>query len=513
MPAARTGDCGLKRREARRAPANDAAGRRQGAALWLAAVLDPRGPWLIPLLLLVAARAVAWAILPIASEDAYITFRYARNFASGYGLVYNPGEVVMGFTSPLWTLWLALGYAANVDPLTWTRGTTLLADAVTLLVAVFLLRRHASAASAWAFGIFFAVWPYFSVVAVSGMENSLMLALIALGTVLASARHPLAGPVLALLALVRPEGLAVAAFIALFAAWRDRIIALLGAASGWIAIALYYGSAIPHSVLAKSQIYGTPGPWAGRHWWEWLLPMALGRWPVTGEGNMMMPLGVVVAPAAVVGAIVLWRARSTPLARLVAGALVVWAGYAVLGVAYFYWYMVVPLAGIALAAAVGLPHVVKGRAIPIAMLLFVLGTWSIARVLYVGRTQNEYFAFGGVATWLADRAAPGEKLMLEPIGIIGYRVPAIVVDEVGLVSPEVARRRLGGAGWYTDIASAEQPEWLVIRSSVRAGDAAFAGRGAPFRSATERDSLFARYERRFVSDPGRGDLEVWRRVR
>jgi hypothetical protein len=506
----------VKKRDAR-SPAAPTIGARaaagHGPGFRVADLLDARAPYLLPLVLLAISRIVAWLTLPIASEDAYITFRYAKNLASGYGLVYNPGEQVMGFTSPLWALWTALGFVLRQDPLIWTRATSLAGDAITLWIAVMLLRRHASNASAWTFGLFFATWPYFAVVAMSGMENSAMLTLIALAAALGERRHPATGPVLALLALARPEGAAVALLLAFRASWRDRIVAAALAIAAFGALTAFYGSAIPQSLLAKSQIYGTPGVWAGRHWWEWLFPMALGRWPVSGEGNMMMPLAVVFAPAFVVGAIRLWRARATALAWFAAGALAVWAGYAVLGVAYFYWYMVVPLAGIALVAAVGLPHVVRGKAIPIACLLFILGTWSIARVLYVGRTQNEFFSFGGVSTWLADQTRPGEKIMLEPIGIIGYRSPLVVIDEVGLVSPAVARRRLQGPGWYTDVARLERPEWLVIRSSVRGGAESFAGRGAPFRSPAERDTLFAHYERRYVADPGRVDLEVWRRFR
>lgn len=40
-------------------------------------------------------------------DDAYITFRYARNIALGYGFVYNIGEHFLGTTTPLFTLLLA----------------------------------------------------------------------------------------------------------------------------------------------------------------------------------------------------------------------------------------------------------------------------------------------------------------------------------------------------------------------------------------------------------------------
>src|SRR5580700_1207941 len=42
-------------------------------------------------------------------DDAYITFRYAANLARGFGLVFNPGERVLGTTSPLFTFILAAG--------------------------------------------------------------------------------------------------------------------------------------------------------------------------------------------------------------------------------------------------------------------------------------------------------------------------------------------------------------------------------------------------------------------
>ena len=40
-------------------------------------------------------------------DDAFISFRYARNLLEGHGLVFNPGERVEGYTNFLWTLELA----------------------------------------------------------------------------------------------------------------------------------------------------------------------------------------------------------------------------------------------------------------------------------------------------------------------------------------------------------------------------------------------------------------------
>ncbi|TET83600.1 MAG: hypothetical protein E3J37_05110, partial [Anaerolineales bacterium] len=44
---------------------------------------------------------------PRTIDDAYITFRYAQNLLAGNGLVYNPGEAVLGTTTPIYALLMA----------------------------------------------------------------------------------------------------------------------------------------------------------------------------------------------------------------------------------------------------------------------------------------------------------------------------------------------------------------------------------------------------------------------
>lgn len=49
-------------------------------------------------------------------DDAYISFRYARNLVRGAGLVMNPGERVEGVTNFLWTVLFAPVIALGLDP-------------------------------------------------------------------------------------------------------------------------------------------------------------------------------------------------------------------------------------------------------------------------------------------------------------------------------------------------------------------------------------------------------------
>ncbi|MGH7729830.1 MAG: hypothetical protein ACRENJ_01100 [Candidatus Eiseniibacteriota bacterium] len=467
--------------------------------------IRPVEPFLIPLVLLLAARGLLWLMLPAATEDAYITFRYARNFAVGSGLIYNPGERVMGFTSPLWTLWCAVGWNLSASPVDWARLWGVLGDAVTLVVSAVMLRRHAGRAAAWCFAWFFAGWPYFSMVAISGMETSAMLTLVVLAAAFVERRSVLGGPALAALALMRPEGIAAAAVIALGARWRDRAVALALAGLGVAALWIYYGSPIPQSMLAKATIYGHPGPLPGRYWWDWLIPFPIDGPPKMTEGVHLFVLSVLVAPAIVMGLPVLWRARRTALGLAAGAGLVVWLGYALLGVAYFFWYLAVPLAGLLLVATAGVPRVVRGPPIYLSAALLVIGMWGVAGPFYMARAKFELHSFGRAADYLAAHARPGEKIFLEPIGLIGYRNPLVVVDEVGLVSPAVTRRRAQGPGWYSDVVAEQRPDWLVVRRPMLSGGATFAGRWAPLRDAAELDSLTARYPVATTIAPESGD--------
>ncbi len=76
-------------------------------------------------------------------DDAMISMRYAKNFAAGNGLVWNPGgERVEGFTNPLWTLYMA---ALHLVPLATTKISALVqaSAAVFLLLNLFVVRKLA----------------------------------------------------------------------------------------------------------------------------------------------------------------------------------------------------------------------------------------------------------------------------------------------------------------------------------------------------------------------------------
>ena len=157
--------------------------------------------------------------------------------------------------------------------------------------------------------------------------------------------------------------------------------------------------------------------------------------------------------------------------------------------------------------------------IVIALIALLAGMWTLQPDLYRGRTQTEYDSFMRTANVLSANAEPGQSLMLEPIGIVGYSLmgerPVRIIDEVGLVSPEVSRRRRQGPGWYSDLVAEKHPDWLAVRRSTLENQLGFAGTGVPFRNQAERDSLIAHYTKVAMVDSlsGENAILVLRRAR
>ena len=73
-------------------------------------------------------------------DDAFISFRYARNLVEGKGLVWNPGERVEGYTNFLWTLLMAVPFALGLDPVRFAHGCGLLLFLASLGAAYGLAR-------------------------------------------------------------------------------------------------------------------------------------------------------------------------------------------------------------------------------------------------------------------------------------------------------------------------------------------------------------------------------------
>jgi len=108
-----------------------------------------------------------------AADDAFITFRYARNLANGAGVTWNPGEPpVEGYSNFLWMLVTAAGLRLHLNPLTVARTAAILCYAGSLVLVRALARRAgASPQHANLPVILFAAVPAFAYWTVSGLET------------------------------------------------------------------------------------------------------------------------------------------------------------------------------------------------------------------------------------------------------------------------------------------------------------------------------------------------------
>ncbi len=188
---------------------------------------------------------------PFACEDAYITYRFARNLAEGHGPVFNPEERVEGYSNFLWMAGISLLYAAGLDPAACSRVLGVLFNTLTLLLVWYLPRRFCAVRGAWSLlgPLLYILFFPFQFFAFAGLETSLysfFLVLLPATVVWArdrASRFCCAAALFVLLALTRPEGILFFIFYCVFLLWatRCRPAALRPYLPGLGAFVLAYG--------------------------------------------------------------------------------------------------------------------------------------------------------------------------------------------------------------------------------------------------------------------------------
>lgn len=237
-----------------------------------------RGAWIAGLAAVAAVAAFhVLYYFPRAVDDMYIFLRYADNLVHGRGLVYNPGERVEGFSSPVWVLLLALGAPFGGVGVGWSKLLAV-ASLAALFAGIdrFARERLALGAPAALLACAFAALnSYLISWSLWGLETPLFLALLLWTAVLAGRvaegagrRDRIAlGVVAGLFALSRPEAplflAALGAAAALEplrpAAIRERLarlrlpgLAALAPLLAWLLFRrAYYGLWWPHTYYAK----------------------------------------------------------------------------------------------------------------------------------------------------------------------------------------------------------------------------------------------------------------------
>jgi hypothetical protein len=477
---------------------------------------------------LVFSFSTAFAIFTNhAWEDYYITYRCSKNLAAGQGLVYTQGERVHAFTSPLGVLIPALlckvsGNASDELVLWLFRilSAAALATAACLLALVARSLALSWIPAAFLIGMF-ALDVKTVDFSINGMETGILMLFLGLllNALIAPGRFPALqlGISIGGLMWTRPDsfvyigGLVVGFLLfndkSLLAANRRGLIKVFVKACliaallylPWIVWAWhYYGSPIPHTVVAK----GLSKQWAptdlftnlllypvlsvfykGAFAAAFLPPYAIGEWPYW--------LTFWSRALAWSSAIAWIFPRLKGPFRAISFSLMVGGYYLdVINPFPYPWYLPVctlfsifVLSGILKQWTDWNWRFISMRAAPTPLQSnsklipkgFVILALTISLVLTVSaawqlRVQQKVIEEGNrkqIGLWLARNAASkSDTVFLEPLGYIGFFSQLKMLDYPGLCSPEIvaARKKLGSdkaAGLIREV----KPIWIVFRTA------------------------------------------------
>lgn len=405
--------------------------------------------------------AAWWAQAPLTLDDAFISYRYARNLVQGQGLVFNYGEFVEGYTNFLWVLIAALALLLKLDPFLVTRVLGLLAYGLGMLFCAQALyasapRRLSSLLSLLFLGVL--ILPQGLLAAAgSGLETAfvgLLGILLGLSTFVWPERYQRAHIVTALVALLLPltrldAVLPVVAAGLLF--WLERLPKGFVAASlrttmhfllpalGLIAYLIwkwfYYGELLPNTYYAK-----------GGDLWSWEQGLAYLQAFLASN-----PLAAALLPLAILGACAgehpAWR-RFAQYALLVVVLRCIYV--AKVGgdfMQYRFVWETWPL--LVCASALGI-----GRIAALASPLWLLPVIGLCLLLCLQPTtldgkfgqqwpdEMDRYAREGTRVGKALAASLPKDTVIATtlVGTLGYYTELTIVDQWGLTDPQIARR-------------------------------------------------------------------------
>lgn len=393
-------------------------------------------------------------------DDAFITLRYARNFAEGRGFVYNEGETLLGASSPFFGL--ILGVLARVtggDPLTFANWISAFSLAVAGWYAFRLVDRDFGFFAASVTGISVVINPFL----ISTWGGEWLVAIAAMA---------------AALYYYRTADM-VSCAVALSLAVVLRAEAVLGAS-------LIFGHALitrrPHVLRALIVSASIGSVWAVLSWLAIgrVIPTTLGTKIALGQSGLFTPF--------MTGARTLATQYMSD-SRLLAIPLLAWPGgfyalikqravwsviglwliahvafYSVLQLGFYHWYLVPIVFGLSLAVGPGLsairayvPLVISSRFVATVVSTSMMLAFSAALITGELRSTRYWIRikpdpreelYGRVGAWLADHTPSEASVAYVEIGRIGYYSRRPIVDQMGLVTDGVADKvAVSDFGW------------------------------------------------------------------
>ncbi len=404
----------------------------------------------------VLVAGVTWFFLlfrDLRHDDAYITFQYARNVATGQGWVFNPGDRVLGTTSPLQTLLLATGWWLAGDALPTLAnllGSIALGFQALLL---YLLVRESAPVTAALLGLL-ALAGFNDSAGWLPLETNLISALVLAGIwTMHTGRMRACGVALGLGFLCRYEAALLTPILVLQSLvvrrrvpWGTLVVALAVVAPWLVFSHLYFGSIFPHTLSAKSGLT----PFA--EYLRRFTVRALGYpWRALRDAQQIaVPMLWVSAVLWLSGAVfILARARQLlPLLLYAVGLLIAYASIGPLWNEA--WHLNLPLLACNVAFVLGLVGWVDALAThrwTIGLRVALAGAGAVMVVLWGMETYRfseaypslvwwglRHERYVSVSEWVNENVKADATFMANEFGTLGYLTHRHMVDTVGLIN-------------------------------------------------------------------------------
>ncbi|MFO7534348.1 MAG: hypothetical protein R6X19_01460 [Kiritimatiellia bacterium] len=418
-------------------------------------------------------------------DDSYIFMRYAEHFTEGNGLVYNLGERVMGFTSLTYTLLVAALTLLfrGVSSSALMAGLNMTVFILFGLLIVRLVRGYVLRSSMLA--LFFFFFPFVDA-SLSGMESFLFCLFLA-ATFISSDRGAwkLACLSAALAFATRPEGVFLLVPVLVLAAMRlprrDFLVTVGGLAvmGGVVLLALYgyYGSPIPHSMIAKSVLTNSLR-WAGveSSLFQKAVMLAVGASDLYCRALPLaarIGLGGITALGLLLGLWGLSRIRERPTAALavvfyLSVLVFYWLGNPV---RIFSWYTIPTCFCFWFAAFSGLEKIAARMVSPRGvrwLTLTVMGLCLLSNTALIHRLETTAAHAGDLhrmAKILKRDYPEGRCLMIADIGIVGYETGFRIVDLAGLVTPQAVAESTLKAPSFGTLVEQTSPDLICLKNN------------------------------------------------
>ena len=395
----------------------------------------------------------------LAQDDAFITYRYARNIASGMGFVYNDGEWVLGTTTPLYTLVLAV--FAYLFPHADVTQISIVISTISLWISAGMIYEISASMGkeiSLSVALYFITIPFLSTFI--GMESYFGAGLLLLTIWAYCKGHLKITAILNGLLIITRYEMVLLTFV--LVGWdvfiRRRIPFWL-----WMSIPI-----VGTWLLYATLVFHTPMPLsASAKLTDYHIPFLLGGLMYGYSSVMRAPLEMLSIGFTLLG---IWAAARTK--RLPSGIyilLIFSFAYLIVAAIFagsFPWYYAPLMPALAVLVILGIQYfasvplkqtgqsskVIKRYIFLICVAVLVIShlfIWKQDHLAYKSTVgDSRYAEYARVIDWLNQNASSGQSIALFEIGYVGYFTHDLkIIDFPALVTPEM----LPWVGKNTDV--------------------------------------------------------------